>query len=355
VTRRRGARGRLRQAGALGSSVVIASLALASCGVGGGGSGSHADQPIFPGPCPAPSKPAGASGAVSRVQLQVVKGGAAAIALAPVCVAGHGPYAFVIDSGATTSAFDTQLVKVLHLSSNGPGQTVSGANCTTTETPTVGPSWSVGNVPLAAQTVSSIDIPGFGLRAEPAGLLGSDVLSRFGAVQLDYQHQSLTLPGPEGPPPGPGTNVHGPSSAALPPGIGLAAPSTTVPLLVLQVEAETVALIPMRFRDQGPFEFILDTGSSVSSVDPQLVSSIGLQQTGQHQKVSGIGCREEAQQVHSGPWSTGAVSLHPQALQSVSVPGASGEINGLLGSDVLHGFGAIVIAYTAGTLTVAGH
>ncbi|HWC39127.1 MAG TPA: aspartyl protease family protein, partial [Acidimicrobiales bacterium] len=271
-------------------------------------------------------------------------------------IAGHGPYAFVVDSGAGTSAFDTQLVKALHLPRNGASQTVSGANCTTTETPTAGPSWAVGSVPLAPQTVSSIDIPGFGgLRSSAAGLLGSDVLSRFGAIQLDYEHQSLALPGPEGAPPGSGTNVHGPTSIDLPPGIGLAPPSTTIPLIVLQAEGETLALAPMQIRNQGPFRFILDTGSSVSSVDPQLVRSVGLPQTGKQAKISGVGCREEGQQVRSGSWSMGTVSLRPQTLQSVSVPGASGVIGGLLGSDVLHGFGAVVLAYSAGTLTVAGH
>src|SRR5437899_12577931 len=128
LTRRSGRQRRLQRAGALGASLVLAGLAIVSCG--GGGSGSQADPPIFPGSCPPVSQPTGGSGAVSRVQLKVIKEGAAAIALAPVCVAGHGPYPFVVDSGATTSAFGTQLVKELHLATNGSSQTVSGANCT---------------------------------------------------------------------------------------------------------------------------------------------------------------------------------------------------------------------------------
>ncbi|HEX6477118.1 MAG TPA: aspartyl protease family protein, partial [Acidimicrobiales bacterium] len=250
MSRRTGQRKRLRWPSALAAGTLLAGLAIVSCG--GGGSGSQANQPIFPGPCPAVSPPTGAGNqAVSRVPLQVIKQGSAAIVLAPVCIAGHGPYAFVVDSGATTSSFDSQLVKALHLRSNGPTQTVTGANCTTSETPVNGPSWSVGNVALAPQTISGIDIPGFGLRDAPSGLLGSDVLSRFGAIQLDYQHQSLALPGPEGPAPGPETNVHGPSSVPIPPAIGLSPPSTAVPLIVVQAEGETLALVPVRMRDQG--------------------------------------------------------------------------------------------------------
>jgi hypothetical protein len=334
------------------ASVTLAGMVIVSCG--GGGSQSAAEEAIFPGSCPPVQQPSG-NGAVSTVKIKVIQQDAAAIALAPVCIAGHGPYAFVIDSGATTSTFDSQLVKELHLAANGPSETVSGANCTTKQMPVNGPSWTVGNVPLAAQTVASINIPGFGLRADPAGLLGSDVLSRFGAIQLDYRHQTLTVPVPEGPPPGPGPNVHGPSSVEVPTGIRLASPSTSVPLIVAQAADETLPLVPVSMQERGPFSFILDTGSSISSVDPGLVNSIGLKSTGKHQKISGIGCEEQAPQVQSGPWSAGSVTLHPQPLQSVSVPGSSDQINGLLGSDVLHGFGAVVIAYSAGRLFLSSH
>jgi hypothetical protein len=349
---RRPGKGRLGlRATALVAGVGLACTTIVSCG---GGFQSDAEQAIFPGSCPPVQQTAG-NGAVSTVKIKVIQQGPAAIGLAPVCVAGHGPYAFVIDSGATTSTFDPQLVKELHLASNGPSETVSGANCTTKQTPVAGPNWAVGDVPLAPQTVSSIDIPGFGLRADPAGLLGSDVLSRFGAIQIDYQHQRLTVPVPEGPPPGPGPNVHGPSSVDIPSGISLPSPSSSVPLIVSEADNETLALVPVSMRDRGPFGFILDTGSSISSVDPGLVSSIGLKSTGKHQKVSGVGCEEEAPQVQSGPWSAGSVTLRPQPLQSVSVPGAEGQINGLLGSDVLQHFGAVVIAYSAGKLLVTSH
>ena len=34
---------------------------------------------------------------------------------------------------------------------------------------------------------------------QPVGLLGSDVLSRFGAVRIDFAAQTLTFGGPQGP------------------------------------------------------------------------------------------------------------------------------------------------------------
>ncbi len=61
------------------------------------------------------------------------------------------------------------------------------------------PSWSVAGVALAPQTVTAATLPDFGGAGQPVGLLGSDVLSRFGAVRLDFTAQTLTFGGPEGP------------------------------------------------------------------------------------------------------------------------------------------------------------
>jgi len=52
-------------------------------------------------------------------------------------------------------------------------------------------SWNVGGVPLPTVVVSSSPIAG--LNAHPFGLVGSDVLSRFGSVTIDYANKQLIL------------------------------------------------------------------------------------------------------------------------------------------------------------------
>ena len=55
-----------------------------------------------------------------------------------------------------------------------------------------------------------------GGKGEPVGLLGSDVLSRFGAVRIDFAAGALVLPGPEGAPlaqSSPFTGPQGPAPA----------------------------------------------------------------------------------------------------------------------------------------------
>ena len=51
--------------------------------------------------------------------------------------------------------------------------------------------WNVGGVPLPNVVVSSAPIAG--LNAHAFGLLGSDVLSRFGSVTIDYHDKQLIL------------------------------------------------------------------------------------------------------------------------------------------------------------------
>ncbi|MBV9683705.1 MAG: hypothetical protein JO046_18080, partial [Solirubrobacterales bacterium] len=51
--------------------------------------------------------------------------------------------------------------------------------------------WSIGGQPLPSVVASSSPIVGTG--GFGFGLLGSDVLSRFGSVTIDYRDKLLTL------------------------------------------------------------------------------------------------------------------------------------------------------------------
>ena len=57
----------------------------------------------------------------------------------------------------------------------------------------------MAGVALAPQDLTAATLPDFGVPGQPYGLLGSDVLSRFGAVRIDFTAQTLTLGGPQGP------------------------------------------------------------------------------------------------------------------------------------------------------------
>ena len=49
-----------------------------------------------------------------------------------------------------------------------------------------GASWSIDGVALEPQQLTAATLPQIGGKGEPDGLLGSDVLARFGAVRIDF-------------------------------------------------------------------------------------------------------------------------------------------------------------------------
>ena len=95
-------------------------------------------------------------------------------------------------------------------------------------------SWSVDGLPLTPQSLSADTEPGMGGKGEPVGLLGNDVLSRFGAVRIDFDPGALVLPGPEGAPLSTSmfTGPKGPDPTELTKGQGVVVPAeaTTGPV-----------------------------------------------------------------------------------------------------------------------------
>lgn len=115
------------------------------------------------------------------------------LATIELTIAGKGPYPFAVDTGASTTLIDQTLADELALPQDGRGGRVSGVGGTVDTTPVVIRDWSAGDLKLPEATVAAADLPAFGGSDRLRGLLGSDVLSRFQAVTIDYANQKLII------------------------------------------------------------------------------------------------------------------------------------------------------------------
>jgi len=268
-----------------------------------------------------------------------------------VCIDGRGPFPFVLDSGAGQSTIDAGVARRLHLSSAGPASQFAGVGCTGTAKPVTVSSWSLDGVTLAPQQLTAATLPQIGGKGEPVGLIGSDVLSRFGAVRIDFAPGALVLPGPEGPPlrgTTPYTGTSGPPPTSLTQGQG-----TTVPLTVTPLEGDVSLNVAVRFGTGPGRSFVVDTGSSQSVVGESVARASSLAGTDLAQRQSTVCSVITVPLVHSGPWSVPGQPLHPGLvgetdLGAISLVG----IDGLLGSDQLVRFGWVVLDYTGGRLVL---
>jgi len=128
-----------------------------------------------------------------RVKLKVVSApDRSTIALVPVYINGVGPFAFAVDTGASKSLVDLRVVHQLGLKTLGSAGRVRGVAGTATGEKVRISRWRAGSVGLPGVTIASLHLTrpdGKGLD----GLLGSDVLSRYGKIALDYDHDVLLL------------------------------------------------------------------------------------------------------------------------------------------------------------------
>jgi hypothetical protein len=292
------------------------------------------------------------AGGVTRLPLTVSTVAGQTAETLNVCIDGQGPYPFVLDSGAGQSTIDAGLSKRLHLASAGQSSVFAGVGCTGSAQPVGSGSWSVEGVALAPQQLTAATLPQIGGKGEPMGLLGSDVLARFGAVRIDFAARALLLGGPEGPAltdTADYTGPLGPAPTALTLGQG-----TTVPVTVSPEVGDVSLSVAVRFaghdRRRG---FVIDTGSSQSVVSTNVARSAHLSGTDLAQRQATVCSVITVPLVHSGTWSIPGVVLHPQLLGSTGFGAISdGGLDGLLGSDQLLRYGWVVLDYTGGRLVL---
>jgi predicted aspartyl protease len=129
--------------------------------------------------------------AASVVHVVVIRPPDGSVAVAAKVFIHGRAFPFLIDTGATKSVLNPVIVRKLHLKLVGKPRKFCGvAACATGRRVHVS-HWNIGGVALPSMNVDSTAIAGTGNIG--FGLLGSDVLSKFGSVTIDYKAQTLTL------------------------------------------------------------------------------------------------------------------------------------------------------------------
>jgi hypothetical protein len=291
-------------------------------------------------------------GGGSRVPIEVSTVAGQVAELVNVCIGTQGPFPFVLDSGAGQSTIDAHLAHRLHLPSAGQPTAFAGVNCTGTAQPVSVAQWSLEGVGLAPQELTSATLPQIGGKGEPVGLLGSDVLARFGAVRIDFAASNLLLPGPQGQPLPTESSYTGPTGPPPAPVLTQGG-GTTVPLTVSPFPGDVSLSVRVRFGGGSRRSFVVDTGSSQSVVATSVARAESLLRTNLAQRQATVCSVVTVPLVHSGQWSVPGQPLYPQLVGDTSFgPISLGGTVGLLGSDQLKRYGWVVLDYSGARMVL---
>ncbi|MDX6486031.1 MAG: hypothetical protein QOF43_1184, partial [Gaiellaceae bacterium] len=136
--------------------------------------------------------PVKASGS-QTVEIKVLRHGKQVLAVVPVTINGKGPYSFAIDTGASQSLVDSAVAKELKVPKTGSKQRIAGIASVSKLATIRVEEWRVGSVKLPSTTIIETNLPFGNADGGVQGLLGSDMLSQFDIVTIDYAHSRLVL------------------------------------------------------------------------------------------------------------------------------------------------------------------
>lgn len=133
------------------------------------------------------------TGKGQTTQVKILRGGGGtAMILVPVTIDGQGPYEFALDTGAGITLIDTQLADNLHLPVTGNSAQVAGVGGTQDVTPVHVDAWNAGTIALPAANIGRTGLASFKQGSGVRGLLGSDILSSFGKITINYDTGQLS-------------------------------------------------------------------------------------------------------------------------------------------------------------------
>jgi clan AA aspartic protease (TIGR02281 family) len=100
---------------------------------------------------------------------------------------------FIVDTGASSSVIDLKAAEKLGLRPIGKAYAVRGVGGKSRALPIMIDNWSIGPVPLPKLRIETSSLSKQTKSGAPIGLLGSDVLSRYKSVTLDFGREQLQL------------------------------------------------------------------------------------------------------------------------------------------------------------------
>ena len=248
-------------------------------------------------------------------------------ALVKVEVNGH-TYVFIVDTGASTSAVTSKAAAALGLVPTGPARSVTTIGCRTAVRPAEITGWRIGDVALPPSPITILNnaLSSEKLGSTPvSGLLGSDVLSRFGTVTFDLAGNHLTLG-------------------------GRVANRAGIPMKVVRSQGGVAEIVRATINRHSS-SYVVDTGSPLTLVPASAASRSGLVALPGPIKIRGAaGCSLKAHVTQIFDWSAGGQPLPSTPALTVGSTGITlskkGPAIGLIGAETLFSFGRLTMDFT---------
>src|SRR5580658_8522801 len=126
----------------------------------------------------------------------------------------------------------------------------------------------MGSIALATQSLVELNFPAL-IRPEVDGIIGSDVLARFGAIRIDYRAEELTLARRERPQFQHVIAAEKPTK--VPTALALLGNTSRTPIPLFVVESPREVSVATTVSFNGLAErFVVDTGASISIMTKRL-------------------------------------------------------------------------------------